>query len=139
MINYFYEIDIDPFNEVQMSEWIHKVIVSESKTEGEINFIFCDDDYLLGINQKFLSHDTYTDIISFDNCLGNELNGDIFISYQRVKENADIFNVVFEVELRRVVAHGILHFCGYKDKEELDVKKMREKEDEKLAMFHVEH
>ena len=106
--------------------------------EGAINYVFCDDKYLLKINQHFLNHDTYTDIISFDNSMGNELHGDIFISTERVRENAIIFEVSFEEELRRVLVHGVLHLCGYKDKTKEESDLMRSKEDEKLAMFHVE-
>jgi len=118
---------------------LSSVIDSEKKQEGEISVIFCDDAYLLEINQKFLNHDTYTDIISFDNTIGDELNGDVFISYERVKENASIYNTTVDEELRRVVVHGILHFCGFKDKTDLQKEEMRRKEDEKLLMFHVEH
>lgn len=139
MINFYYETDFEFNNEDFLVKWIRSVIISEEKTEGEISFIFCDDKYLLKINQDFLNHDTYTDIISFDNSLGNQLNGDIFISVERVKENAVEFNVKEEEEMRRVIIHGILHFCGYKDKSTEEEKLMRSKEDEKLLMFHVEH
>lgn len=138
MINFFYETSIKLLNESALSSWISNVIESENKSEGEISFVICDDDYLLKINQDFLNHDTYTDIISFDNTIGNQLNGDIFVSADRVKENAEIFGVTKEEEMRRVLVHGVLHFCGYKDKSEKDKKKMREKEDEKLLLFHVE-
>jgi len=93
----------------------------------------------LEINQNYLDHDTYTDIISFDNTVGNSLNGDIFISTERVEENASEYNVDFLQELKRVIAHGMLHFCGYKDKSESESELMRHKEDEKINMFHVEH
>jgi rRNA maturation RNase YbeY len=125
-------------NEEPISNWISKVINSEGKKEGEINYIFCDDEYLLRINQEHLQHDYYTDIISFDYTMGNEISGDMFISIERVKENAIDFNVSFDEELRRVLVHGVLHYCGYKDKSEEDESLMRSKEDEKLAMFHVE-
>jgi rRNA maturation RNase YbeY len=92
----------------------------------------------LSINQQYLDHDTYTDIISFDTSEANELSGDIFISVERIKENAKQYNVDLDIELQRVLAHGILHFCGYKDKTVDEGKVMREKEDEKLKMFHVE-
>lgn len=139
MINFFYEQCELDINESLLSNWLNNVIKSEAKEEGEINFIFCLDGYLLNINQKFLNHDTYTDIISFDNSLGNELNGDIFISIERVKENASKFKVLLEEELRRVMVHGVLHFAGYKDKTEEEKGLMRSKEDEKILMFHVEH
>ncbi len=139
MINFFFEDIPETIALTGIETWIHKVVITESKTLGDINFIFCNDAYLLNINQQFLDHDTYTDIISFDNTLGNQLNGDIFISIERVHENAKLFKVSDEVELRRVMIHGVLHFCGYKDKTEKESNLMRLKEDEKLAMFHVEH
>ncbi len=138
MINFFYEGDIDRLNEDRISSWISEVISSENKEEGEISFIFCDDEYLLKLNKEFLNHDTYTDIISFDNSLGNELNGDIFISTERVFENAKKFKVSEINEMSRVIVHGILHLCGYKDKSDDDAALMRNKEDEKLLLFHVE-
>lgn len=139
MISFNYEIDFNLENESEYSSWISEVIISESKNEGEINFIFCDDDYLLELNQEYLRHDTLTDIISFDYSIGNELHGDVFISLERVRENADEFSVSFLEELKRVMAHGILHYCGYKDKNEKDEFIMRQKEEEKMAMFHVKH
>jgi rRNA maturation RNase YbeY len=139
MISFNYEIDFNLEDESEYSSWISEVIISESKNEGEINFIFCDDDYLLELNQEYLRHDTLTDIISFDYSIGNELHGDVFISLERVRENADEFNVSFLEELKRVMAHGVLHYCGYKDKNEKDEFIMRQKEEEKMAMFHVKH
>jgi rRNA maturation RNase YbeY len=115
------------------------VITSEEKDEGDINYIFCDDKYLHKLNVEFLNHDTLTDIISFDNSVGNELHGDIFISVERVADNAKDFKVSFEEELRRVMVHGVLHYCGYKDKTDGDQELMTQKEDEKLQLFHVEH
>ena len=114
------------------------VIVSEKKSEGEINYIFCDDEYLHKINVEYLNHDTLTDIISFDYTVGNELNGDIFVSVERVADNAKDYNDSFEKELKRVLAHGILHYCGYNDRSDADAELMRSKEDEKITMFHVE-
>ncbi len=138
MIDFNYETEFTLENEEAISGWISNVIKSEDKKEGEINYIFCDDEYLLEINKEHLQHDYYTDIISFDYSVGNEINGDMFISVDRVKENAEDFNVTFEEELKRVIVHGVLHYCGYKDKLEADELLMRSKEDEKLAMFHVE-
>jgi len=138
MINFNYETDFNLDNEEAVAAWLANVITSESKKEGEINFIFCDDEYLHKINVEYLQHDTLTDIISFDYSMGNELHGDIFVSIERVKDNAADFNVSFEEELKRVVVHGILHYCGYKDKGEAEELLMRSKEDEKIAMFHVE-
>jgi rRNA maturation RNase YbeY len=138
MINFNYETEFNLENEEALSSWLTLVIASENKKEGEINYIFCDDDYLHKINLEYLNHDTLTDIISFDYTLGNELSGDIFISVERVKDNASDFKVSFEEELKRVLVHGVLHYCGYKDKGESDELLMRSKEEEKLKMFHVE-
>ncbi|HSD14177.1 MAG TPA: rRNA maturation RNase YbeY [Flavobacterium sp.] len=138
MINFNYETDFQLENEAQYEYWISRVITSESKEEGEISYIFCDDEYLLKINVEYLNHDDLTDIISFDYSEGNILHGDIFISIERVKDNALDFGVSFEEELKRVIIHGVLHYCGYKDKSEQDEKIMRSKEDEKVLLFHVE-
>lgn len=138
MISFNYETEFELPNEKALESWISKVIASEQKHEGEISYVFCDDDYLLELNQNYLQHDTLTDIISFDYTLGNELNGDIFISVERVRENAEIFNQTFDNELLRVMIHGVLHYCGYKDKSAEDEQLMRIKENEKIAMFHVE-
>ena len=138
MIYFNYETDFELDNETSYEKWISTIIQSEEKEEGEINYIFCDDDYLLKINVDYLDHDTLTDIISFDYCEGNFLQGDIFISIERVRENAAEFNTIFEEELKRVMAHGILHYCGYKDKSEEESLSMRQKEEEKIKMFHVE-
>jgi probable rRNA maturation factor len=135
MIDFNYETDFELYNEAQYSNWISVIIKSENKTEGEINYIFCDDNYLVEINQQYLNHDTLTDIISFDYSVGNELNGDIFISIERVLDNANDFKTDFDNELKRVMTHGILHYCGYKDKTEADVKVMRSKEEEKIKLF----
>ncbi|WP_291103610.1 MULTISPECIES: rRNA maturation RNase YbeY [unclassified Flavobacterium] len=138
MIDFNYETDFNLENEETLAKWLSSVIASENKKEGEINYIFCDDDYLHKINLEHLDHDTLTDIISFDYSIGNEINGDVFISIERVKDNAVDFDVLFDEELKRVLVHGILHYCGYKDKTDNDALIMRNKEDEKLAMFHVE-
>ena len=139
MISFNYETTFELTNEVQFSTWISQVIVSENKKEGDLNYVFCNDDYLLNLNEQYLNHDTLTDIISFDYSVGNELHGDIFISIERVQENATIYNVTFIEEFKRVLVHGILHYCGYKDKTTQDEQIMRKKEDEKIKMFHVEH
>ncbi|MDR9458308.1 MAG: rRNA maturation RNase YbeY [Salegentibacter sp.] len=137
-INFFSETDFNFKDEDAHRQWLERVIDSEGKSIDEINFVFCDDDYLHKINLQYLDHDTYTDIISFDNSVEDQLAGDIFISVARVKENAQEFNVDFEEELKRVLVHGILHFCGFRDKTESERELMRQKEDEKIAMFHVE-
>ena len=138
MISFNYETDFTLYNESIYEDWISRIVDSEGFELGEINYIFCDDDYLHKINVEYLNHDTLTDIISFDYSVGNILQGDIFISTERVVDNAKDFNVVFDEELKRVMSHGVLHYCGYKDKSAADEALMRSKEDEKIAMFHVE-
>ncbi|WP_304155944.1 rRNA maturation RNase YbeY [Mesonia mobilis] len=138
MINFFSENNFELEDNAAYEKWLQQVIISEEKKEGDINYIFCDDEYLHEINVKYLNHDDYTDIISFDNAVGNILHGDIFISTERVAENAEKFQVSFQEELKRVIAHGLLHFCGYKDKTDDEAQLMRKKEDEKIKMFHVE-
>ncbi|MDG4715227.1 rRNA maturation RNase YbeY [Winogradskyella marincola] len=133
MISFNYETEFKLENETKISEWISKAINSENCKEGELNYIFCCDDYLHKINVDFLNHDTLTDIISFDYSVGKELHGDIYISVERVEDNAKDFDVSFEDELARVMIHGILHYCGYKDKSEEDAKLMRSKEDYYLS------
>lgn len=138
-ISFFCEDVKLEFDQFFSFQWLERIITSEDKKLGEISFIFCDDNYLLKLNQQFLDHDTFTDIISFDYSLGNIISGDIYISIERVKDNASIFAVDFAEELRRVMAHGILHFCGFNDKTKKEEELMRRKENEKLLMFHVEH
>jgi len=138
MIYFNYETTFELVNGSSYEKWISTIIQSEGKEEGEINYIFCDDDYLHKINVDYLDHDTLTDIISFDYSEGNFLQGDIFISVERVRENATDFNTNFEEELQRVMAHGVLHYCGYKDKSDEESLLMRKKEDEKISLFHVE-
>lgn len=128
MISFNYETEFSLENEQQISNWISSVISEEEFREGEINYIFCDDDYLLKLNLEFLNHDTLTDIISFDYTVGKEINGDVYISIERVRDNANDFNVEFIDELNRVMVHGVLHYCGYKDKSEDEKKAMRLKE-----------
>lgn len=135
MINFNYETDFELSDETLYADWISEVITSELKSEGEINYIFCDDKYLLEINRQYLDHDTLTDIISFDYSERNILQGDVFISVERVMDNAADFGVSFQEELKRVMAHGVLHYCGYKDKSEADAQLMRQKEEEKMRLF----
>lgn len=122
-------------DEAIFEQWIEKIVASEKKQLGEINYIFCDDEYLHQINVEYLNHDTLTDIITFDYTEGDVLSSDIFISVERVMDNATDFGVTFQTELLRVMAHGILHLCGYKDKTEQDSQLMRSKEDEKMKLF----
>lgn len=109
--------------------WISSIISQEGRLEGEVSFVFCDDEYLYKLNVEFLNHDTLTDVISFDYSVGKEARGEVFISIDRVKENAAEFSQAFETELHRVMAHGVLHFCGYKDKNDPEATLMRLKED----------
>ena len=138
MVIFNYETDFQLENESKYEDWIDSIIESEDKEPGEINYIFFDDDYLLEINKQYLDHDTLTDIISFDYCIGDLISGDIFISIDRVKDNAQEYDVSFNNELLRVMSHGILHYCGYKDKTQEEQLLMRAKEQEKINMFHVE-
>lgn len=113
--------------------WINQAILAEAYTLGELNFVFCSDSYLLNINREYLDHDTYTDIITFDNSeVENEITGDVFISIERIRENAARFNVSPTDELHRVMIHGTLHLLGYKDKSKAEKSRMTQKEDEYL-------
>ena len=107
----------------------------QGKRVGSINYLFCDDAHLLGINQSFLNHDTYTDIITFDYVVGDMVSGDIVISVERVKENALLFASPFEKELHRVIIHGVLHLLGQGDKSDKEAEEMRKKEEEALAVW----
>jgi len=134
MISFNYETDFILEHTENLLKWISEAILTEHCKEGEINYIFCSDDYLHKINMDFLEHDTLTDIISFDYSVGKELHGDIYISVDRVRENASDFEVPFDDEMSRVMIHGVLHYCGYKDKTEEDKRAMRSKEDYYLSM-----
>jgi rRNA maturation RNase YbeY len=115
--------------------WLDNCLRKEKKISGEMNFIFCSDKYLLKINQEYLQHDYYTDIITFDYTQKNLVSGDIYISIDRVKENANTYKVSFQNELLRVIVHGVLHLCGYKDKTKAHARLMREKEDYYLSLW----
>lgn len=115
--------------------WIKTIIDKENHTLGTINYMFCNDDELLEINIKHLNHNTLTDIITFDYTEDKKISSDIFISVDRVLENAKEFEVSFEEELRRVMIHGVLHLCGYKDKSKPDAELMRKKENWALKLF----
>jgi len=122
-------------------KWIIESARREKKSVLNVNYVFCSDRYLLGLNKEFLSHDTFTDIITFDDSDGKNISGEIYISLDRVKENSLKFNSIFQDELRRVMMHGILHLVGYKDKKTHEVSTMRKKEEAYLSlwktMFHV--
>lgn len=137
-INFYSENEFVLEDEARYASWLENVISSEGKSLEEISYIFCDDEYLLKINMEYLDHDTYTDIITFDYSVGKILQGDIYISTERVLENSETFGVKFEDELRRVLVHGVLHLSGYKDKTDEEAALMRSKEEEKMKLFHVE-
>ncbi len=122
-------------NRSKIKLWIKNVIEKQGFKTGKIYFTFSNDEELLKINQQFLSHNTYTDIITFDYCEKNTINGEIYISIERVVENAQKEKAPFENELNRVLIHGILHLCGFKDKSINEKKIMRQKEDEMLIFF----
>ncbi|KAF0198360.1 MAG: hypothetical protein FD166_1413 [Bacteroidetes bacterium] len=119
----------------KIREWILAVILAEGKSAGEISFIFCDDNYLHEMNVKYLSHDTLTDVITFDYSEENRISGDVFISIDRVRENAVNFTKPLDEEIHRVMVHGVLHLCGFKDKTKKDSAIMRHKEETYLALF----
>ena len=136
MIEFHYETDFKLDNEENLISWIDKVISKDDFKVDEINYIFCDDEYLHKLNLQFLDHDTLTDIISFDNSVGKTLSGDIFISVERVKDNAKDFGNTFDEELARVIIHGVLHFMGFKDKSDKEAKEMRNQENNALLFLN---
>lgn len=136
MITFNSETTFNLQNEAKTTTWIERVVVSEGFAIGEINYIFCDDAYLNHINKEFLKHDSFTDIISFDYSLGKQISGDIYISIERVLDNAEKYNVTFENELRRVMIHGVLHYMGYKDKTTEEKKVMRLKENTIICLLN---
>lgn len=138
MVSYFYENT--PFlfkGKIRNNNWLRLVAESEIRRLGDINIIFCSDNYILDINQQYLGHDYFTDIITFDYCEGDRLSGDLFISVDSVRENAMEFNQTFERELDRVMVHGILHLIGYDDHTKVQQKEMRAKEDYYLSLKDV--
>ncbi|NKI31222.1 rRNA maturation RNase YbeY [Muricauda sp. DJ-13] len=138
-MNFNYETGFKLTNEPVIRDWLVKASNQHDFFIVELNFVFCDDNYLLPINREYLNHDTLTDIITFDYSEGRNISGDIFISVERVRENALDFNVDFTVEIIRVMGHGLLHLMGFGDKEEEEVALMRKKENELIELFHVEH
>ena len=124
-------------NPAHFANWLEKALVSLSKKKkaGDINYIFCSDHYLRSLNQKHLNHDYFTDIITFDLSAGkDQINADIYISIDRVKENASVYNVPFKQEISRVMVHGLLHLIGFGDNSPIEKKRMREKEDACLSL-----
>ena len=132
MISFQY-ISENPEGLKENKKWIEGIVLSENKSLGNIVFVFCNDQFLLEKNIKYLNHNTLTDVISFDYSTKNKIHGDILISVERVKENARLYNQKFSTELNRVMAHGLLHLLGYKDKSEEDAKIMRSKENYYLS------
>lgn len=135
MITFNYETEFNIEDENQLENWIEKVVSEKGFELGEINYIFCDDAYLHRLNVEFLQHDTLTDIISFDSSLGKLINGDIFISIERVAENAREYSVPFEEEIHRVMIHGVLHYMGFKDKSDNEKQEMRNQENQALLVL----
>ncbi len=134
MIDFHYKTDYQLVETKSYANWVSEVIRTDNSEVGQIDYIFCDDAYLLSLNQKYLKHDTLTDIITFDYTEGDLVSGDIFISIDRIRENALKYKVDVDDELQRVIIHGILHFCGYKDKTKEDKLLMRKKEDYYLSL-----
>ena len=133
MIEFYSENNFELSDKDKVQTWLERVIEREDKKTGELTYVFCNDEQLLKLNKDFLNHDTLTDIITFDYTLGNEIHGEIYISTDRVEENAEEFEVSFMNELSRVMVHGILHLCGYKDKSEEEKNQMRNKENHYMA------
>ena len=136
-IDFVYNTDFKLDNEAEISSWIAAFCQTENTSVDSLVFAFFSDEDLKALNIKHLSHDYYTDVISFDESKNNVLNGNIAISVERVAENAAKYSVSFEEELRRVMIHGVLHFMGYNDSNEIEITVIRKKEDYALSMFHV--
>lgn len=135
MINYFFEEITPIIIDKTITEWLENLILLEEKKLGKIQYIFCNDEYLLNMNKEYLQHDFYTDIITFDYVKGKKISGDIFVSLQRIYDNTVVFSKDETQELKRVLAHGLLHLCGYKDKTKEEQKLMTEKENFYLHKF----
>lgn len=128
------EVKFPKIEKQKTKNWIKKVISCENKLAGNINIIFCSDDYLLNINKEYLKHNYYTDVITFDYCENTIISGDIFISLDRIKENANEEKTEYQEELKRVIIHGVLHLIGYNDKENDERNEMRMAEDKYLKL-----
>ena len=137
MITFNYETYFELKSEILLKNWIENVVAEEDFSIGEINYIFCDDDYLHKLNVEFLQHDTLTDIISFDNTLGKLISGDIYISVERVRDNAKDFKVSFLDELHRVMIHGVLHYIGFSDKTPESQKEMTAQENNAIKELTI--
>ncbi|MCB0453122.1 MAG: rRNA maturation RNase YbeY [Aequorivita sp.] len=137
MIEFNFETDFQLNESVELQKWISETIISEGYELGELLYVFCDDEYLHKLNIEYLNHDTLTDVISFDYNIGKMINGEIYISVERVAENAIYYKTDFKDELHRVMIHGVLHFCGYKDKSDSEERIMRQKEEESLRRLSI--
>ncbi|MXV37167.1 rRNA maturation RNase YbeY [Flavobacteriaceae bacterium Ap0902] len=137
MINFFSETKFELQDQEFYNDWLYASVDQHNYEINDINYIFCDDKYLLEINKKHLNHDYYTDIITFDYTIGNKLQGDIFISIDRVADNAYNYDTTFDNELARVMIHGLLHMMGYKDKTNQEQEKMRLAENDCLSFLNV--
>lgn len=126
-----------PYPTESLESWLLTIASSHGASLASLNYVFCNDEYLHKINVGYLEHDTYTDIITFDSRdeADDAIEGDIFISVERVRENAQSFQVAFENELLRVIAHGLLHLIGFGDKSEAEAAKMRQEEERSIALF----
>jgi rRNA maturation RNase YbeY len=136
-------VNLEQLEAEKIKRWVTEVVARRGKRVGNINYLFCDDEYLLGVNRQYLNHDTYTDIITFDYVAGGLISGDIMISVDRVGENAVKYGATFEQELHRVIIHGVLHLLGQGDKSDSEATEMRRQEEEALSlwndMFHEQH
>ena len=132
---HFENVEAPHFEEELVASWVKSSLILENKNVGKINCIFCNDEYLLNINQTYLKHDTFTDIVTFNYVENNQISGDLFISIERVKENAKTFDVNFLRELNRVIIHGVLHLIGYNDKTLEEAEQIRAKEDFYLNLY----
>jgi rRNA maturation RNase YbeY len=139
MILFFSETKFKLLQKRPIKNWLNCLAKNENKKIGDLNIVFNNDEQLFLLNKKYLNHDSFTDIITFDYSEKNFLQGDICISIERVKENAEKYNCTFEEELRRVIAHGILHLCGYKDKKNEDKFLMKQKENDALVLFNTKY
>lgn len=129
------DIDFELPQAENVKKWVSQVVRRRGKRVGNISYLFCDDEHLLGVNRQFLNHDTYTDIITFDYVVGDLISGDIMISVDRVGENAVKFGVPFVEELHRVIIHGVLHLLGQGDKSTAEAAEMRRQEEEALSLW----
>jgi rRNA maturation RNase YbeY len=133
---HFEECEAPPFFSTKVvQQWLEKVVSGHSRKIGPLAFIFCNDEYLLKINQQYLGHDYYTDVITFDYTRGRNISGDIFISLDTVQSNAMEFGTTYEEELHRVIVHGVLHLMGFKDKSDDEANLMRQNENMALELL----